>query len=227
MPILTCPGCNKKLQVPEHKIGRWIACPNCKMEFAASDPNAAAAEPESPISEYPNARPNLVPVYAFAGLVVVGIIAFVSYLLSSRPTLVVSDGQRTVVVSASGMQADTPTSRAAEAEEESRRQLDRVVNHSYWRAKMSAGRISTMVETIRSKQANTVAYIDDEGHLGFVDGETAIGYRDSKALNACKPAGIGQRNFWIDLWNYREKRPTADQLVRSLERALDQADFAH
>jgi uncharacterized protein YbaR (Trm112 family) len=33
--IIACPSCHKAINVPETKLGRWISCPNCKMEFAA------------------------------------------------------------------------------------------------------------------------------------------------------------------------------------------------
>ncbi len=35
MAIVDCPSCRKSINVPAHKLGRWIACPVCKMEFAA------------------------------------------------------------------------------------------------------------------------------------------------------------------------------------------------
>src|SRR5204862_518148 len=33
---INCPQCRAKLKVPSKKQGRWIACPKCRMEFAAN-----------------------------------------------------------------------------------------------------------------------------------------------------------------------------------------------
>src|SRR5262249_49443693 len=47
--VLSCPGCQKEMQVPPHGIGRSVLCPHCGMSFDAALP-AVAAESEIPVA---------------------------------------------------------------------------------------------------------------------------------------------------------------------------------
>lgn len=49
--IIACPSCHKAINVPENKLGRWISCPNCKMEFAALSDNPDPEELTDEIAE--------------------------------------------------------------------------------------------------------------------------------------------------------------------------------
>jgi hypothetical protein len=42
--IITCPSCQRKLQVPEEYFGKLVQCPECKQTFTAA-PSAPAAPP--------------------------------------------------------------------------------------------------------------------------------------------------------------------------------------
>lgn len=55
---ITCPRCQKKLGVPTSKLGRWITCPVCNMEFAALAEGQPKSEPEpgQPASSVPEAE---------------------------------------------------------------------------------------------------------------------------------------------------------------------------
>ncbi|CAN5302220.1 hypothetical protein BH10PLA2_BH10PLA2_34950 [soil metagenome] len=63
MAIVDCPGCHKAINVPANKLGRWIACPVCKMEFAAlvEDAEQEEAEPEADDAYQEAARPRRLP----------------------------------------------------------------------------------------------------------------------------------------------------------------------
>lgn len=46
--IISCPSCQRKLQVPQEYFGRTVQCPECKQMFAAGPARPAAPQPASP-----------------------------------------------------------------------------------------------------------------------------------------------------------------------------------
>jgi hypothetical protein len=56
--IVTCPACDKKLQVPEDFFGKTVQCPECKHMFTAGPaPSADAPQPQpAPVWEKPPPR---------------------------------------------------------------------------------------------------------------------------------------------------------------------------
>jgi hypothetical protein len=75
--IVDCPSCHKAINVPAHKLGRWIACPICKMEFAALQEDAGREEPESAADDfdYEDSRPRRLPSARL--LIPLGLLLFV------------------------------------------------------------------------------------------------------------------------------------------------------
>jgi hypothetical protein len=51
MPQLTCPACQKKLNVPDEALGRKVKCPSCQGVFAAMAPQAAVVAPTAVVEE--------------------------------------------------------------------------------------------------------------------------------------------------------------------------------
>jgi uncharacterized paraquat-inducible protein A len=31
--VIECPGCNKRIRIPDECLGRWVKCPACGMQF--------------------------------------------------------------------------------------------------------------------------------------------------------------------------------------------------
>src|SRR5262245_63663532 len=68
MSLLTCPTCEKRLRVPDDRLGRLVRCPSCKTTFTAEVPNeeeeAIASEPpeekEEAITSEPRDKPSAV-----------------------------------------------------------------------------------------------------------------------------------------------------------------------
>jgi hypothetical protein len=90
--IIECPGCGKGIDVPQSKLGRWIACPACKMEFAALADNREedeemedlAREVDEPHARSVSLRQLVVPLGLLLVVAVVGILAYVAAKSSSR-----------------------------------------------------------------------------------------------------------------------------------------------
>src|SRR5262249_2522120 len=62
MPVVTCPECTKKLNVPDTAVGKKAKCPGCNAVFAGSAPAPAPAAaplplPPEPKKAAPPARP--------------------------------------------------------------------------------------------------------------------------------------------------------------------------
>ncbi len=53
--IVTCPACNRQLQVPEAFFGKTVQCPECKQAFLAEPVSAAAAAVGVTASQPPTA----------------------------------------------------------------------------------------------------------------------------------------------------------------------------
>jgi ribosomal protein L37AE/L43A len=72
--IVDCPSCHKSINVPAHKLGRWIACPVCKMEFAALANEPEPVEDADSLSasheDTPNPQKSLARFLIPAGLIV-------------------------------------------------------------------------------------------------------------------------------------------------------------
>ena len=59
MPVVPCPGCAKKLNVPESVAGKRVRCPGCQRVLTV--PAAAVPSPPSPSVPTPAPRPAPVP----------------------------------------------------------------------------------------------------------------------------------------------------------------------
>lgn len=51
--IITCPNCQKKLQLPEEYLGKTVQCPGCKQTFTAQRAGVVPPPPTSPGREAP------------------------------------------------------------------------------------------------------------------------------------------------------------------------------
>src|SRR5438552_3387684 len=54
--IVTCPSCDKKLQVPEEFFGKKVQCPECKQQFLAKPASAS-------VTGAPSVAPDPVPAW--------------------------------------------------------------------------------------------------------------------------------------------------------------------
>jgi hypothetical protein len=89
---IVCPSCGKAIDVPQKKLGRWIACPVCNMEFAAlaDEPDREEefeprGEPEEPASGGPSTASRLVlPAGLLLAVALVGVCAYVTARHFSR-----------------------------------------------------------------------------------------------------------------------------------------------
>lgn len=77
MAIIACPSCHKAINVPENKLGRWICCPNCKMEFAALSDKPDAENLTDEIEEE-HETPGLRPVSAMRFIIPLGLLLLVA-----------------------------------------------------------------------------------------------------------------------------------------------------
>ena len=92
MAIIACPRCGKAIDVPQKKLGRWIACPVCNMEFAAladeterEEKLDPPAEPEDPSAESSTFASRLVlPLGLLLVVALVGVIAYAAARHSSK-----------------------------------------------------------------------------------------------------------------------------------------------
>jgi hypothetical protein len=50
--VITCPGCNRQLRLPDNLVGKTVRCPTCQVEFTANEDTPAAAELPAHEEEY-------------------------------------------------------------------------------------------------------------------------------------------------------------------------------
>jgi hypothetical protein len=55
--IISCPSCQRKLQVPESLLGQDVQCPTCGATFVGSPAGVSQAPPSARPAPYPQSRP--------------------------------------------------------------------------------------------------------------------------------------------------------------------------
>jgi hypothetical protein len=89
---IACPSCGKAIDVPQKKLGRWIACPVCNMEFAAladeadrNEKHEPVDEPEDPPTESSSHASRLVlPLALLLVVALAGLLAYAAARHSSK-----------------------------------------------------------------------------------------------------------------------------------------------
>lgn len=76
--IIACPSCHKAINVPQKKVGRWIACPVCNMEFAALPDEADQEEEEPESTPEPEEPPPARSIFASRFVIPVGLLLLVA-----------------------------------------------------------------------------------------------------------------------------------------------------
>jgi hypothetical protein len=89
-----------------------------------------------------------------------------------------------------------------------------ILEHSFWRTRVSSADLDMLVATIRRCRAGEYVWVDDHFHV-VVDPEG-----DDKS----RPEGVGRRSFYIKVawWT---GRPDEAQILDRFRRELDEAQF--
>jgi hypothetical protein len=76
--IIACPRCQKEINVPEKKLGRWIVCPVCTMEFAALADASKQEDESEEIVEREEEVPRRRSIFASRWTIPVGLLILVA-----------------------------------------------------------------------------------------------------------------------------------------------------
>ncbi len=205
MNVIACPRCHKNLNVPDKKMGRWITCVACKMEFAA-----ILDEPISePISDYD--EPSYYPVKTRKNWVLPAVIA----LTVTSICLVVLIAIRSS--SKSSVTITVPLNSVGDDKTESEL-IAEIIGNRFWMARPTKQKLLEIVDLICSKPANTVIYVDDDLGTSFSSGLEAHFQREDPIM---RPR---TRHIMIDI-DVFSKRPSRIDILRIMPKKLDRAEF--
>ena len=100
--------------------------------------------------------------------------------------------------------------------------LNKVLQHTFWQVKVTRPMLMRVIDEIRIKPADTLAYIDDKLNYAFHQGPMASGLRDIPY--AAIPKGVNHRCIVIDFAMF-SKRPSQMDILEVMPAKLDRREF--